>query len=208
MATITGTTGNDILNGTSGDDTLDGGRGADTLNGGAGDDILWSGDIYTDSGYTKNEKVADVLNGGDGDDTICSQGGADIIDGGAGTDTLAAYNDQQTNLDAFTYSNVEVLVTGSKTYTGTADKFEAFDSIQVTLGSGSLNSPVSLTLSAAGTLDIADELHWIQTTATGDVDRWRAATVNGSSGNDTITTGVGADTLYGNDGADCTAARK
>src|SRR5438046_9540894 len=60
MATIDGTTGNDVLNGTVDADTISGLGGNDTLNGSDGDDILVGG------------------------------AGADSIDGGAGNDTLYA----------------------------------------------------------------------------------------------------------------------
>jgi len=40
MATITGTSGNDVLNGTGNNDIIDGAGGIDTINAGAGDDIV------------------------------------------------------------------------------------------------------------------------------------------------------------------------
>jgi len=69
MATITGTSGNDVLSGGAGDDSLVGGAGADTLSGGGGND---------------------VLSGGTGDDVVEGGAGADTLSGGGEPDVLPA----------------------------------------------------------------------------------------------------------------------
>lgn len=116
MATITGTSGNDIItpsqvsagviggipsdepdttNGQAGNDLIDGGGGNDTLNGGAGDDQVFGGagnDTLVASLGT------DTLNGGDGDDTFNLPTNASAYTtpytttfiGGAGADTIVS----------------------------------------------------------------------------------------------------------------------
>jgi Ca2+-binding RTX toxin-like protein len=67
MATITGTTADDILTGTSGDDELYGLQGADTLNGGDGNDIIDGG------------TGADLMTGGTGDDLFYVDDAGDVV---------------------------------------------------------------------------------------------------------------------------------
>ncbi len=64
---ITGNSGNNLLEGWDGNDTVDGGAGNDTLFGGFGNDSLF---------------------GGTGNDTLVGGRGADTLDGGANTDTV------------------------------------------------------------------------------------------------------------------------
>lgn len=65
---ITGSSGQDVLNGDATDrNTISGGAGVDTINGGS---------------------AADSLSGGDGNDTIATGGGADTVYGGAGNDAI------------------------------------------------------------------------------------------------------------------------
>jgi Ca2+-binding RTX toxin-like protein len=76
MATIDGTSGDDILIGGSEDDEIFGLDGDDLLEGQAGDDTLDGG-----SGD-------DTLDGGNGDDLLEGQAGNDTLDGGNGDDIL------------------------------------------------------------------------------------------------------------------------
>ena len=78
MATLNGTSGNDVLTGTSGKDSLYGLGGADTLRGGAGDDYLVGG------------AEADQLYGEADNDWLIGGAGGDTVDGGLGTD-MASY---------------------------------------------------------------------------------------------------------------------
>lgn len=82
---VTGGSGNDVLNGRSGVDSIVSGAGNDTIAGGGGNDTLSGGDgndsITGGSG-------ADVITGGAGNDTIASADGVDSVDGGAGNDTI------------------------------------------------------------------------------------------------------------------------
>ncbi|MFN0218974.1 MAG: tandem-95 repeat protein, partial [Hyphomicrobium sp.] len=85
MATITGTTGNDVITGTTGADIIDGGLGNDRINGGAGDDIITGGEgADTLTGDAGN----DTLYGGNGNDGFFGGGGNDIAYGDAGNDTM------------------------------------------------------------------------------------------------------------------------
>jgi Ca2+-binding RTX toxin-like protein len=73
---LTGTnTGSATITGTSGNDIITAGTGATTINAGDGNDIL------------TGKGSADTLNGGNGNDTITGAGGGDNTSGGAGNDT-------------------------------------------------------------------------------------------------------------------------
>jgi Ca2+-binding RTX toxin-like protein len=76
MATITGTSGNDVLLGTTADDLLDGLGGDDQLSGDAGNDTL------------EGDDGNDTLVGGDGNDTLLGGDGADFLSGWNGDDYL------------------------------------------------------------------------------------------------------------------------
>ncbi len=69
MATINGTSGNDILNGGNGTDIINGRGGSDTMNGGGGNDSF----IQT---ITENYGYIDIIDGGKGNDTLTIQGTA------------------------------------------------------------------------------------------------------------------------------------
>ena len=92
--TISGGAGNDIVLGGAGNDIAYGGFGADTIRGDDGDDAL-AGDNDGDklSGGAGNDVLhggsgIDTLDGGTGNDRIFSDSGADAIDAGAGDDTI------------------------------------------------------------------------------------------------------------------------
>lgn len=83
--TITGGTGNDVLEGNAA---------KDTINGGAGNDIL------------RGMGGTDTLNGGDGDDALVGGGGLDTLTGGAGKDVFVygvdATHSNGVNVDVIT----------------------------------------------------------------------------------------------------------
>ncbi|MBB2683379.1 metal-binding protein [Rhizobium sophoriradicis] len=83
---------------------------------------------------------------------------------------------------------LNILDTNGATVTKTGAEFEAYDVIRDSAANPS--APVSLTVSDSSAADLAGEL--------GSV----TAAVNGSSGDNTITTGAGNDTISGGDGAD------
>nr|WP_310886896.1 calcium-binding protein [Pseudomonas cannabina] len=74
--TLSGTSGNDLIDAGAGDDTVNGGSGNDTLSGGAGADTL------------NGDGGNDLLQGGAGNDTLYGGDGNDVLDGGAGNDQL------------------------------------------------------------------------------------------------------------------------
>jgi VCBS repeat-containing protein len=76
--TLTGGTGNDLLDGGAGNDALNGGKGNDVLEGGLGNDTL------TDTNGN-NLFVA-----GDGNDTVTATGGNNVVIGGKGKDTVTS----------------------------------------------------------------------------------------------------------------------
>ncbi len=76
-ATITVTSGDDMIEGLSTDDVIDALGGNDTVNGNDGADTLTGGEGN------------DILNGGAGDDTLEGGPGADMLDGGPGSDTAS-----------------------------------------------------------------------------------------------------------------------
>ncbi len=104
MATILGTTANDVLTGTTVADRIEGGDGNDRINGGAGDDDLFGGlGSDTLTGDAGNDRIFgedgndgvfggggnDYIDGGTGDDNIFGDGGNDTILGGTGNDRLS-----------------------------------------------------------------------------------------------------------------------
>jgi len=75
-ATITGTTGDDVLRGTAGRDVIVGLGGLDIIRGGGGSDVICGG------------AGNDRLFGGNGDDRVFGEGGDDLVLGQRGDDTL------------------------------------------------------------------------------------------------------------------------
>ena len=76
VATIIGTTKDDVINGTPGPDVIVGLAGNDTINGFGGDDLICGG------------KGRDLIKGGGGNDSLFGGPGADILRGNAGDDHL------------------------------------------------------------------------------------------------------------------------
>ncbi|MBL8573632.1 MAG: hypothetical protein JNM13_08130 [Hyphomicrobiaceae bacterium] len=173
--TLSGTTGADEIFGYEGNDTLYGANGNDTLHGGEGNDTL-NGNAHSDSVF-----------GDAGDDILLDdETSADYFNGGDGTDELQVTGGL--NLSTSVIENVEILSSRNYNITATAAQFEAFDTIRYSWDL--LNSRVNLTLAAAGTLDLADELGT------------RAVNLSGSSGDDTIFTSSGADSITAGAGND------
>ncbi len=96
MATINGSSKNDLLNGTlmndiingkSGKDTLYGSDGNDTMDGGSENDLLYGG-IGNDNMSGGSGNSDDKLYGEAGNDWLDGDSGNDTLDGGSGVDTL------------------------------------------------------------------------------------------------------------------------
>ena len=207
---VNGGLGSDVLSGNDGDDVLNGGDGNDTLTGETGNDTINGGDGADDIGDFQGATVN--LSGGAGNDRLnigsTTFGVGSTIDGGADIDALDANGD----LRNVVISNVEILRTNFGTPTARADQFEQFDAIY--LRDDSLFSTINLNLAATGgatVLDISDELNSggprgvnlngtsdNETITTGDGNDNIAA----AGGNDVVNGGLGSDSLNGNDGDD------
>lgn len=175
---VFGLGGDDRLAGNGGNDYLDGGQGNDVIRGGAGDDLIfdhWGDivDIHGDSG----SDIIEIGNFTSG-----------VIDGGTGHDRLRTTSTSSgTNITGLALSSVETLEARGMVI-ATADQFEAFTNIVASYPAP--NGHANLTLAAAGTLDLSDELR--------DLRVYFVL----SDGADTVTTGRGADYVLGGDGDD------
>lgn len=118
-ASISGTTGNDVIYGTSGYDDIDARQGNDKVYGRGGDDWIYGGGgsdtLYGEGGYDSMHDCLpqgrcgaynthlDYLLGGDGGDDLFSYSGADEIYGGYGDDYIWA---SQSTLDSYFYQKI------------------------------------------------------------------------------------------------------
>ena len=186
QANFTGTNGNDNITGTSGDDriyglggndTLNAGDGADFLEGGNGDDLLSGGSGNDGDSYWVNSYG---LYGGDGNDTLDGGTGDDYLDPGEGNDTINGGSGIDTMLLNYGSQTAPITITYTNSTNGTSSVGDSFQSIEIiNLTSGSGNDVLNLSaLSGDGSI------------------------INGSSGNDSIISGVSRDILDGSDGND------
>ncbi|ELP54814.1 hemolysin-type calcium-binding repeat family protein [Microcystis aeruginosa TAIHU98] len=174
---ITGTSGDDNIYGLGGNDTLNAGDGADFLEGGDGDDLLSGGSGNDGDSYWVNSYG---LYGGDGNDTLDGGTGDDYLDPGEGNDTINGGSGIDTMLLNYGSQTAPITITYTNSTNGTSSVGDSFQSIEIIkLTSGSGNDV--LNLSALG---------------------GNGSAINGSSGNDSIISGVGHDILDGSDGND------
>ncbi len=195
--TITTLDGNDTIDGGGGNDVINSGGGNDLLAGGAGTDTFHAGDgndtiTVTGTGYTGGETsvAGEVYDGGAGDDSLNLYGAVDIS--GA---TLTGIE----NLGVDLYGSVSL--TGSQLQSIahiTSPGYSGYPTEMLNLTNGgaiayggTAYGVVTFNLAAA---DTAFDLSGM-TYALG-------VTVNGNSGNDTITGSQFADTLNGGGGND------
>ena len=174
---LIGGAGNDTLVGGSGADNLIGQAGNDTVLGKGGQDLLFGG---ADS---------DTLTGGDADDQVFGEAGddrmiwnpgddTDLNEGGAGNDVVEVNGGN-----------------GAEQFTTTANGPRVrFDRIVPAPFSIDIGTSESLTLNANGGDDTFS--------ATGNLATLIAITVDGGTGNDTLSGSNGADTLRGGQGND------
>jgi Ca2+-binding RTX toxin-like protein len=203
VATIDGTSGDDVLNGTTGNDTISGlagndtisglasndtlagNAGADTINGGDGNDWLFSGDASSPNIDFHNPPIldtgidVDTLNGGAGDDMIFA-GYGDNVDGGDGIDHLFISFQGATAGISFDM-NLPTQVIGGGTITG-------IESASWLQGS---NYDDYVSLSTPGAYPTSD-----------------SSTVFGMGGNDTLIAGYYTSVLDGGDGNDIVDGRE
>ncbi|MEP7112487.1 MAG: calcium-binding protein [Ilumatobacteraceae bacterium] len=176
-ANLFGGTGNDTLTGGSGADTLTGQAGNDTLLGKGGADGLFGG---SDN---------DSLLGGDADDRVFGEAGddrliwnpgddTDLNEGGAGVDTTEVNGG-----------------TGAERFTTSANGARVrFDRVTPAPFSIDIGTSESLTLNANGGAD--------SFSAVGNLAALITITVDGGTGNDTISGSNGIDVLLGGTGND------
>jgi serine protease len=103
LATVFGSTGNDVLSGTGADDVIFGGSGSDVIRAKDREDLICAGsgsdrinaesgddEIYAGDGADLVQGSAgnDRLFGNEGDDELAGRSGNDELDGGPGSDTL------------------------------------------------------------------------------------------------------------------------
>jgi Ca2+-binding RTX toxin-like protein len=192
--TLNGGTGNDTLNGGNGNDTLNGWAGNDAITGGYGNDVLDGG---TGNDFLLGGLGVDKLSGGDGNDIFKFNALAELSPNGYGdSDTITDFAPGDlVNLTALT--GLKFVGVG-KSFTGNANEIEISQTYYTTLHidtNGDRVTDYRLELPSYKT---------IEETAQGSLIFQVAAnkTLNGTTGNDTLTGGNGDDTLNGNAGND------
>src|SRR3954467_1605877 len=176
-AFLFGDGGNDVLTGGSGADLLFGQSGNDTLLGKGNADLLFGGDGN------------DVLTGGAGDDQVFGQSGNDrmIWNPGEGTDL----NEGGDGVDTVEVNGGN----GAEQFTATANGTRVrFDRLTPAPFSIDIGTSENLVLNANGGDDTFVASNGLATLI--------SLTVDGGTGNDSITGGDGADQLLGGDGDD------
>jgi Ca2+-binding RTX toxin-like protein len=228
-ATITGSTGINIITGGAGADTIDGGGGADVINAAGGDDTV----VYRGSEST--------IDGGSGSDTLVLGAGAPVtavnfavaagVDQTAG-DSVAVKNFENLNASAMTTAlSVTGSLSGNTIITGSgddtiqggagADVINAgggndsvdFWGSEVSIDGGTGSNTLMVHTSAAIDLSAADQTLSDLTSVTGfqnidasALNATQSVSVLGSSAANTITGGAGADVIDGGGGADIISA--
>lgn len=191
--TVQGLAGNDTVFGGAGNDLIDdeygpgtNGAGEDSFSGGAGNDTIFAG--------TGN----DTLSGGDGDDYLGGEEGVDLIDGGADSDTIEVWGP----FDADTIDGGEGVTSGvdfdvidaSLTSTGVSVDFTGDEAGTLTDGTGTMS------FSNIEGLVLTDQDDVVE--ASNDS---LGVDVNAQDGDDSITTGSGADNINAGTGNDVIA---
>ncbi|MGQ0791412.1 MAG: S8 family serine peptidase [Nitrosopumilaceae archaeon] len=212
IATIIGTSSDDLINGTPGDDVILGLSGNDIINGNGGNDVICSGSgsdiVTTGSGndYLHGEGGVDTFHAGDGNNTIDADFGieGDIVTTGSGDDNilLGAGHDLIDSGDGHDkiiagLGNDVIQTKGGddKIYGGDgADTIDAGDGDNYIEG----NQDVDVITSGSGN----DKIYGgdgADTIDAGDGDNY----IEGNQNDDIIISGSGNDKIYGGDGADC-----
>jgi Ca2+-binding RTX toxin-like protein len=190
-STIAGRGGDDVLNGGAGGDWINGGAGLDTIKGGTGVDRIDGG------------AGLDTINGGDGNDVVTIAAAADVVAGeqyigGLGWDHLFVKG-EEIDLTGAAITGFESLNARRGAVKLTLAQIESFDMLwagSVVIATAGEFSPTgniytnAFTLAVGGiTLDLSG-------------DQYEAYVVKGSAGNDIVTGGGKADTIYGYGGDD------
>lgn len=173
--TLQGQLGADVLYGEGGSDTLYGGDGNDMLDGGPARDVL-AGGAGNDTLFGGPDTISDVLYGGTGDDWLDGGRGVDVMNGGLGNDVFVVSEAVETIVEAAGEGLDRVIARASAAYTLPANV-------------------EYLTLDGA-TSGIGNTL---SNRITGS---FRAESLFGRAGNDTLEGGGGDDALFGEAGRD------
>ena len=228
---LTGGSLKDTLNGSGGNDSLHGGTGNDSLYGGSGDDSYWvdaAGDVIFETGSGRDTVYSAVsfglpegtevlyllpeatdffwvsASGNAADNLIVGSGRTAALGGGAGNDTLigGAANDSLYGGDG----NDVLLGDGlsARCYGGAGDDLYIVQGDDYVLENSGGGDP-------GGTDTIQTSDDWLSTgnSIENVINSYNAGGVNsagssnqGGTGNNHLTTGEGADTLYGQTGQD------
>jgi len=221
---VTGSAAANAITTGAGNDTIDGGGGADVINGGGGNDtaVYYGSETSIDGGTgintlilhaatTVNLASADQtsgdtpavvnfqnvdasslalgvsLTGASGANTLTGGAGDDSMDGGGGADVIAAGSGE----DAVTYHGSEVSLDGGS----------GVDTLVMAAGSGGFSAvDFSVTAGADQTAGDTTNVRNFENVDTSALTS--AISVIGSNSANTITTGLGNDTIDGNGGAD------
>lgn len=200
-----GTTGNDTVSGSSGDDIVNGKGGNDTVNGLTGNDDV------------RGEGGNDILNGSTGNDYLRGGDGNDIYNYalGDGQDTLREEGNASTDLaDKIVFGAGIVLSHLTLTRTGNSDLVIDINTGSQTAkliiedqfnGTGSVET---IQFSDNSTYSLTTQAYTLNGTAGNDslngitLGGLTNDTLNGLGGNDTLNGGSGNDILNGGDGMD------
>jgi Ca2+-binding RTX toxin-like protein len=213
---ISGDAGDDVLFGGQGRDLMYGSTGNDTLFGGDGDDYLNGGN----GGGADSSDGNDSLSGGNGNDFLTSNGGNDTLSGDDGDDRL--YEESNSGdvlmVGGAGADSYDVTAIGAGTTTIQADASDKSVSWSIKRadlgifhqGAGTVNEMVVLRDAASGrVVQLTNPGQWpnlsliladgISLTGAEIMSLAAAApplnlTLNGTSGNDVLTGGVGSDT--------------
>lgn len=194
MASVTGTSGNDLIDATDGvtasADSITGLAGNDTIVGLAGNDSIWGGsgndsvDGGADADSIFGEEGDDTLIGGTGTglDSLFGGLGNDVLFGGAGTDSLSGGD-------------------GNDTFFGGADGDRidggsGLDVLNLSGAGGNLN--IDLNSSTITSAEGVDTIISIE----GLIGGTGADSLAGNASDNYLEGGSGTDSLVGNDGAD------
>lgn len=206
-ATVTGTTGMDVIVGYAGGQTLYGGLDEDVIFGGSGNDVIYGGsvaNIGADEDNLHGGAGNDTLYGGTATDELFGDEGNDVLHGNGGSDTLSGGAGDDTFVVAAGSGSYDIYYGGNSDADAGSDDVIDFSSIAsgvtVTLNGASVGY-------ASGTSIGSDTLYGIEhvwggsgnDTLTGDSND---NTLKGQDGDDTLKGGAGDDHLDGGDGSD------
>ncbi len=213
VATITGTSGDDVIAGTPGDDVIIAGSGDDVVSGAGGNDVICGGGGEDTINGNGNDDTlvggsgSDAIAGNDGEDTVFGSEGDDVINGDAGNDTLRGQSGDDT-ISSDTGADTVVGASGDDILDGGTDD----DTLVGSSGDDQIEGEGGADLIRGGSGDDIvnagggnDSL-----SGGGDDDTLRGEgdddDLNGKSGDDELNGGTGTDTCDGGSGTNSQAS--